>query len=228
MKCKIAVALATVFMMALPGVAFAGQQDPQDPCEHNPTTLCDGFELDQPTAEECPAGGIVIVVGDVRYPVCNGTNGHDGQDGQNGQDGTPGANGTDGTNGTNGVDGTNGTNGSDGANGTSGTNGTNGVNGANGIAGTNGTTVYVQPPKVVSKRHFRITLATKKLRHAKRVAMYVGGKKVIRHPDSRGRVWVDLRGLPRGSYAVVVRQGKQKDIRWYTVGLGNVSHVNVP
>lgn len=131
---KFILAAVAAAVLALPASAMAGN-NPQHPCDHNPTDLCDNVvvTVDTPTDAECPAGGFVLVVDDVRYPVCNGLPGTAGADGSPGADGTPGAAGAPGT---------------DGTPGSPGTAGAPGAPGAAGQPGVTTTTVITQPKQV--------------------------------------------------------------------------------
>ena len=86
--------VAATFVLALPAVAGAGP--PQDPCAHNPTTLC-GPDIDvfvEPPGANCPTGGVKIVVSgkykDRVFYVCNGEDGEPGPIGPPGPPGPPG------------------------------------------------------------------------------------------------------------------------------------------
>jgi hypothetical protein len=213
-----AIVAAAGLAVLAPSAMATQPPDTQDPCApgHNPTTLCgDTISVDDPTAEECPTGGQVLVINDVRYPICNGA------DGTNGADGAAGA---PGTAGTDGADGTNGADGAAGAPGATGATGATGVTGSDGLRGVAPAPVAAAR-KCVSKRRFSITLRTKALRHAKRVVVRVAGKRVVMRPNKSGRVRIDLSGLAQGVYAVVVRNGGGADSRVYTVcAAGNVSN----
>ena len=104
-------AALSVSLVAAPA-ALGDPPNPQDPCEHNPTTLCDGDTtvVVEPAGENCEFGGIKIVVvngkpddepgdedADGRVPddpadsvfyVCNGA---PGEPGPAGPPGDPGA-----------------------------------------------------------------------------------------------------------------------------------------
>lgn len=113
---KLVLAAIAAFAFAVPASASAAQ----NPCDHNPTDLCDNVvvTVEQPTAAECPAGGLVLVVGGVRYPVCNGlpgTPGAAGEPGNDGNDAATGATGPAGANGATGAAGVSGVSGLDGA-----------------------------------------------------------------------------------------------------------------
>lgn len=219
------IATALVALAIAPAAASANNGDPQN-CEANPQQpFCGGggttITVDQPTAEECPNGGLVLVVGGHRYPVCNGVNGTDGQDGQ------PGADGEDGHNGYPGHDGAPGKDGQDGAPGAAGATGPTGATGATGAAGATGATGPAGPVTVThqctSRRVFTIRLRTKALRSLKHVVVKVGGKRRV-EAVVKGRVVVDFRGFKPGVYAVVVRNSKGTDARLYTLCAGNVSN----
>jgi hypothetical protein len=224
--------IAAVFALAVPAGAMANNGDPQN-CEANPQQpFCGGqtISIDQPTKEECPNGGLVVVIGDNRYPVCNG------------------ADGTNGTNGTNGADGATGPAGATGATGATGSTGATGATGATGTSGTNGapgpaTAVPPAPRECVSHRRFSLFLPVKALRHSKKVRVTVAGKTRMMKPNKAGRVKISLEGLPKGVYAVVIQTPKGVTgvdpktgltragffARLYAVcGAGNVSKVNVP
>jgi hypothetical protein len=92
----IATLIALTFALALPAVATAGPPEPQDPCKHNPTTLC-GPDIDvfeEPPGPNCPTGGVKIVVSgkykDHVFYVCNGEDGEPGPIGPPGPPGPPG------------------------------------------------------------------------------------------------------------------------------------------
>lgn len=156
--------MALIVVLSIASPAMANNGNPQN-CEANPQQpFCgDTISVEQPTAQECPAGGFVFVLNSVRYPICNGT------------DGTNGTNGADGANGSNGSPGPAGASGSDGATGGSGSAGTAGLPGAQGVAGVPGTTQVV---KVKSRKwtcvrrehrvngHRRLVVACKK-KHSK-------------------------------------------------------------
>jgi hypothetical protein len=89
---KAIILAASVMALAIPASAQANNGNPQN-CEANPQQpFCGSNVTVEPaTAEECPTGGVVIIIGDSRYPVCNGAN---GTNGTNGADGTAGSTGT--------------------------------------------------------------------------------------------------------------------------------------
>ena len=59
---------ALAVLMLVPTAALANPpkpHDPQDPCRHNPTSLCDDdtiIVVEEPPGENCPAGGIKVTV----------------------------------------------------------------------------------------------------------------------------------------------------------------------
>jgi len=109
-------AALSVSLVAAPA-ALGDPPNPQDPCEHNPTTLCDGDTtvVVEPAGPNCEFGGIKVVVvngkpdeapdedngrelvdvdppdpaDDVFY-VCNGAPGEDGEPGPPGEPGAVG------------------------------------------------------------------------------------------------------------------------------------------
>ena len=113
---RLAALLVALAALLVPSVATATDPpNPQDPCAHNPTTLCDDGDITvvvEPAGPNCEFGGIKIVhvngrpdgepeptpldtvptppepdpADDVFY-VCNGAPGEDGEDGD---DGAPG------------------------------------------------------------------------------------------------------------------------------------------
>lgn len=131
---------AMMAALIIPAAASANEGNPQN-CEANPQQpFCgDTISVEPASAEECPAGGLAIIVGNVRYPVCNGAVG------QSGPQGNPGVDGSNGANGSNGATGESGSNGSSG---TDGINGTNGVDGAMGSPG--GQSVIANAPVVTT------------------------------------------------------------------------------
>lgn len=230
---KTAVAIATaVLSMALAPSAFAGEAV-QDPCDNgNPTDLCAGFTVDQATEDECDFGGIAIVVGDNRYPICNGapgengtdgTNGTDGADGADGAPGLPGADGQDGADGQNGANGTNGTNGIDGTNGVDGAQGVQGATGAAGATGATGTqgvagqTVVLGPRRCISRRVMRFR-APRPYENGDLVKVIYDHVERNMHVRG-GKIRVDFRGLPCGVYSVVIQsRGEDSFKRLVTLG----------
>lgn len=201
MRTRIPAVLVAMMAMLfiIPSMASATPPNPQDPCEHNPTTLCGpDISITTPTEAECPAGGIVVVLNDVRYPICNGAAGSNGSDGSNGTDGTDGTDGSDGANGSNGEPGQNGTNGSDGANGAAGSNGSNGSDGVDGVSVDNTCT---------STRTARMPISVRKGAKVTNLKATFHGKKlkVVRKGTRRWSVKVPLAGLPQGVWAVHVR-----------------------
>lgn len=190
---KFLIAVLTV-MTALFIWTQAAQAAPNDPPPGNgPPELCDitpwlpqcdgggdSITIDDPTEEECPNGGIVVVFNETRYPICNGAN---GEDGSNGSDGS---NGTDGTDGSNGVDGANG---ADGAPGAPGANGTDGAS----------------APTCVGPRN-RWTLLPARLQGFKKVRLWFNGtRSVVKVKNNR--VKLATKGLPCGAYVALIRKG---------------------
>jgi hypothetical protein len=101
-----AIVAAAGLAVLAPSAMATQPPDTQDPCApgHNPTTLCgDTISVDDPTAEECPTGGQVLVINDVRYPICNGADGTNGADGAAGAPGATGATGATGVTGSDGL-----------------------------------------------------------------------------------------------------------------------------
>jgi Collagen triple helix repeat (20 copies) len=125
---------AIAAIMLIPASAGANQGDPQN-CEANPQQpFCGGSVTVEPATEvECPAGGFVVIVADVRYKVCNGVDGAPGTPGSNGESGPAGA---AGATGSAGVDGAAGAAGTAGVTGTAGLPGVAGTDGVRGVAGT--------------------------------------------------------------------------------------------
>lgn len=190
MKYLLAGLLSALFLV-VPGAALAHHQpdhDGGDPCENgNQTDLCGGnVTVVPPTEVECPTGGIVVVVGGVRYPVCNGA------PGQNGTNGTDGANGQDGAAGIDGVDGTDGLNGG------------NGVSGVNGRDGTS-TTVVVEDV-CVSSRVAKLRIKRSRGDRIRGLKVKLDGERMS-VAKRNARTWVariDLRGKERGVYGARV------------------------
>lgn len=208
---KLFLATTVATLLAFPAGALAtGNPNPQDPCEHNPTTLCDlGITIDQPTAEECPTGGIVLVIGDDRFPVCNGA---------------AGANGTNGANGTVGATGAAGLAGALGAAGVTGATGTTGAAGATGAAG-----VTSAPKSCISRRTISVKLPGR-FKVGQKVQVLVGGTKFSAKVNKAGRVKVSLVGRKCGVYGIAFRRhGVLPFKRLYVTGpAGNVTAYNVP
>lgn len=104
------VPIFAILALVLPGSAVANT--PQDPCAHNPTTLCGpGFTVvPEPAGENCPNGGIKIVIvrgkpdeepapltsnpkpdpADEVFFICNGVDGGSGTPGAPGPEGPQG------------------------------------------------------------------------------------------------------------------------------------------
>lgn len=133
----ISAAIVSAALM-LPASAGANENEPQDPCAHNPTTLCDHFEITvEPAGENCPNGGIKVIVvrgdrddepelatedengredpADSVFFVCNGEDGQPGAPGPPGADGVPGTPGAPGAPGADGPQGDQGLPGTPGA-----------------------------------------------------------------------------------------------------------------
>jgi hypothetical protein len=202
-KSMLAVFAMTAMMFVVPSVASATNDTP--PPGNGPPELCDlmpwlpqcdgggtNVTVDEATEEECPAGGWVIVLGETRYPVCNGTDGSDGEDGQDGSNGEDGQDGTNGENGQNGVDGANG------SDGTAGTNGRNGLD---------GTTQVVVPDQCVSTRTAKLRIKKNRGDRVRGLTARLHGKKLTLNKRNK-RTWtakVPLAGLPQGVWAVHIK-----------------------
>lgn len=128
---KLIITALALVALALPATAAANNGNPQN-CEANPQQpFCGGTVTVVPaTTEECPNGGLALVVSDHRYVVCNGAPGSDGAAGAPGATGPAGPAGADGSAGADGAAGNNGSAGPAGAAGAAGS------AGAAGAAGT--------------------------------------------------------------------------------------------
>ena len=195
-------AFAAVALM-LPASALANPPDnhhPQDPCKHNPTSLCDNdtvIVVEEPAGENCPAGGIKVTVirdgGHVKefgedrasedFYVCNGEDGEDGEDGAPGAPGLPGA---DGPAGPPGPPGPPGADGQPGA----------------GEACVNGR--RLSPLFLPIRRPWQAAFPRRGL-----VRVKINGdtqvRRVLRTDSGRTYVRVVVRGLPCGVYPITVR-----------------------
>lgn len=90
--------LLVVLALVWPGSAVADPPQghtPQDPCAHNPTTLCDDdiVVVVEPPGDNCEFGGFKVTIGDNVSFICNGAPGVPGAEGPAGP---PGATGTPG------------------------------------------------------------------------------------------------------------------------------------
>lgn len=204
---KLILAGAMALALVVPGAAAAGPGGQGQNCEQgaqNQNFCGDTITVDPATPEQCPAGGIVVTVNDLKYLVCNG---------EAGANGAPGATGATGDAGVNGVPG---------ATGATGVPGVDGLRGLDGVVG-----VTPAGKACVSRRHFRMTLMPR-FHGAKRVWLTVAGKEKLVKVNG-GKVAVDFRGKPRGMFAVIVRKDDiKRQKRTYTLcGAGNVSAYNV-
>ena len=186
-----------------------------DPCHGLETKQCnpetDTIEVEpEPAGENCPAGGIKIVITRPRKPtkdkpdpkprkrifyVCNGV---DGEPGPPGPPGPPGEDGEDGEDGEPGADGPEGPPGADGPE------GPEGQPGPRGPAGR-------EAPTCASGRSAIWRVIVLRTHRVRALRAYFEGS---RTPVTRGRtrngrvmytVRIDLSGLPRGAYTARVR-----------------------
>ena len=206
-------ALVAVGLLAVPSLAAANPPDnhhPQDPCRHNPTTLCDSdtvVVVEEPPGENCPNGGVKLTVirdgGHVKefgedratedFYVCNGEDGEPGPPGPPGPPGEDGEDGAPGAPGTPGADGAPGPPGPPGADGEDGTDADTCVNGRR-----------LSPLFLPIRRPWQRSFPT-----SGRVRVRINGdtqvRRILRTDSGRAYVRVVVRGLPCGVYPITVR-----------------------
>ena len=169
-----------------------------------------------------------------------GPPGPDGPQGLPGQPGAPGVAGPAGPQGPMGPEGPIGPTGPLGPQGPAGQNGADGQNGSNGKDGATGqngvtttiviTRVVVEQPKAcASRRQVTIHLPKSYKGVGKVRARVSGAMKTLKVNHTKRTVQVDMRGLPAGTWAVVIRtKGRPTIKRLYTTcGAGNVTGYNL-
>lgn len=231
MKRSIIIGALAAAVLAVPSVAAADPGGQGQNCENgaqNQNFCGDEITVEPATPEQCPTGGLVLLVNDEPVGVlCNGATGPAGPAGADGADGADGQNGTNGADGATGATGATGAAGADGAAGATGATGAAGTNGTDGVRGSDGKSVTVA--NCVSRRVIKPHLPGR-FNPSRNVTVYVGSKKTTMRPSKTGRVTVNLTGKRCGVYAVVVRQkGVRAFQRIYTAGPnGGLGAYNVP
>jgi hypothetical protein len=185
-------------------------------------------------SQQCgPAGP----AGPAGPPGPDGPQGLPGEPGEPGVAGPPGPQGPMGPEGPIGPTGPMGPQGPAGENGADGAAGKDGANGKDGAAGQNGATttivitqVVVQQPKPCSSRRQVTIHLPKSYKGVRKVrAQFSGASKALKVNRTKRTVKVDMRGLPAGTWAVVIRsKGRPTIKRLYTTcGAGNVTGFNL-
>jgi Collagen triple helix repeat (20 copies) len=189
-----------------------------------------------PAGTEGPAGppgpeGPQGLPGEPGEPGVAGPPGPQGPMGPGGPIGPAGPMGPQGPAGAEGPAGPQGPAGEDGADGQDGVNGKDGVAGQNGVTTTIVITrvVVEQPKACASRRQVTIHLprSYKGVRNVR--AQVSGASKALKVNRTKRTVQVDMRGLPAGTWAVVIRtKGRPTIKRLYTTcGAGNVTGFNL-
>ncbi len=170
-------------------------------------------------------------------PGPEGPQGLPGEPGEPGVAGPPGPQGPMGPEGPIGPTGPMGPQGPAGVNGADGAAGKDGVNGKDGAAGQNGVTttivitrVVVEQPNVCASRRQVTFHLPKSYKGVGKVRARVSGAmKTLKVNRTKRTVQVDMRGLPAGTWAVVIRtKGRPTIKRVYTTcGAGNVTGYNL-
>jgi Collagen triple helix repeat (20 copies) len=182
---------------------------------------------------EGPAGsqGPVGPPGPEGPQVLPGASGAPGEPGEPGLPGPPGPQGPMGPEGPIGPSGPIGPQGSEGPQGPAGTTGPQGLAGQNGVTTTIVITqVIVEKPKLCSSRRQVTVHLPKSYNGVGKVRAKVSGAtKALKVNRTKRTVKVDMRGLPAGTWAVLIRtKGRPTIKRLYTTcGAGNVSGYNL-